>query len=131
MELLQLFSIFIPSDYRLYNTVYRLIKFIFQNLEVENSFFQFYVCFVQELHVCIEGWRNFRWSEPFGIDGRDGETVVRVLHNKDETATLFIQVRKITAMQRQVCDQTITNIYLRPILTTPHTQMMYRSRDVF
>ncbi|XP_071482656.1 intermembrane lipid transfer protein VPS13B-like [Diadema antillarum] len=56
----------------------------------------------QELHVCMEGWRNFRWSEPFGIDMEEEETLVRILHNKNETATLFIQVRKTSAMQRQV-----------------------------
>lgn len=68
------------------------------NLMKDNTLFNLN----QELHVCMESWRNFRWSEPFSIDGDDGDTTVRVLHNRDQTATLFIQIRKITALQRQV-----------------------------
>eukprot|EP00057_Strongylocentrotus_purpuratus_P032464 XP_787735.2 PREDICTED: vacuolar protein sorting-associated protein 13B isoform X1 [Strongylocentrotus purpuratus] len=72
----------------------------------------------QELHVCMESWRNFRWSEPFSIDGDEGDTTVRVLHNRDQTATLFIQIRKITALQRQIIitgTQTFTNRLTIPL----------------
>ncbi|XP_063958387.1 intermembrane lipid transfer protein VPS13B-like [Lytechinus pictus] len=72
----------------------------------------------QELHVCMENWRNFRWSEPFSIDGEDGDTTVRVLHNRDHTATIFIQIRKITAVQRQIIitgTQTFSNQLTIPL----------------
>ncbi|XP_022088777.1 vacuolar protein sorting-associated protein 13B-like isoform X2 [Acanthaster planci] len=54
----------------------------------------------QGLHVCIEGWRNWRWSEPFSLD-QEG-TIVRSLQHKDRTATLFIKIKTISALQKQV-----------------------------
>ncbi|XP_038051923.1 vacuolar protein sorting-associated protein 13B-like [Patiria miniata] len=54
----------------------------------------------QRLHVCIEGWRNWRWSEPFSLD--EERTIVRTLQHKDQTATLFIKIKKISALQKQV-----------------------------
>ncbi|XP_072031129.1 intermembrane lipid transfer protein VPS13B-like isoform X1 [Amphiura filiformis] len=54
----------------------------------------------QFLHVCIEGWRNWRWSEPFNID-KPG-TVVRTLEYKEQKATLFIKIKQISPLQKQV-----------------------------
>ncbi|XP_071944934.1 intermembrane lipid transfer protein VPS13B-like [Antedon mediterranea] len=54
----------------------------------------------QKIHVCIEGWRNWRWSEPFSIDERS--TIVRKLQHKGHSATLFINIRNVTPLQKQV-----------------------------
>ena len=54
----------------------------------------------QLLHVCIEGWKNFHWSDPFGID--QDCTMLRRLEHKDQEATLFIQIKSISPLQKQV-----------------------------
>ncbi|XP_033123358.1 vacuolar protein sorting-associated protein 13B-like [Anneissia japonica] len=54
----------------------------------------------QKIHVCIEGWRNWRWSEPFSID--EQATIVRKLQHKGHSATLFICIRNVTPLQKQV-----------------------------
>ena len=52
------------------------------------------------LHVCIETEGDWRWSEPFELDavGSFSRTIRHRLHS----ATLFIEVKALTGMQKQV-----------------------------
>lgn len=52
------------------------------------------------LHVCIETEGDWRWSEPFDIDtvGVFGRTI----HHRLHSATLFIEVKQLSGMQKQV-----------------------------
>nr|XP_002741992.1 PREDICTED: vacuolar protein sorting-associated protein 13B-like [Saccoglossus kowalevskii] len=54
----------------------------------------------QQLHVCIEGWGNWRWVEPFNID--DTATTIRTIQHKGKAATLFVKVKQLSPLQKQV-----------------------------
>ncbi|XP_068093820.1 intermembrane lipid transfer protein VPS13B isoform X2 [Hyperolius riggenbachi] len=54
----------------------------------------------QLLHICIEGWGNWRWSEPFNVD--NAGTFIRTIHYKGRTATLIIKVQQLNGVQKQV-----------------------------
>ncbi|EDO30907.1 predicted protein [Nematostella vectensis] len=52
------------------------------------------------LHVCIEAEGNWRWSEPFDIDGVG--VCARTINHRLHSATLFIDVRPLSGVQKQV-----------------------------
>ncbi|XP_072266948.1 intermembrane lipid transfer protein VPS13B isoform X2 [Pyxicephalus adspersus] len=66
----------------------------------------------QLLHICIEGWGNWRWSEPFNVD--NAGTFIRTIHYKGRTATLIIKVEQLNGVQKQViiCGRQIICSYL-------------------
>ncbi|XP_073535716.1 intermembrane lipid transfer protein VPS13B isoform X2 [Phyllobates terribilis] len=66
----------------------------------------------QLLHICIEGWGNWRWSEPFNVD--NAGTFIRTIQYKGRTATLIIKVRQLNGVQKQVtiCGRQIICSYL-------------------
>ena len=55
------------------------------------------------LHVCIETEGDWRWSEPFEIDTVG--VFSRTIHHRLHSATLFIEVKQLSGMQKQVCTQ--------------------------
>uniref|UniRef100_A0A2K5RNX2 Vacuolar protein sorting 13 homolog B n=1 Tax=Cebus imitator TaxID=2715852 RepID=A0A2K5RNX2_CEBIM len=55
----------------------------------------------QLLHICIEGWGNWRWSEPFSVD--HAGTFIRTIQYKGRTASLIIKVQQLNGVQKQVC----------------------------
>lgn len=57
-------------------------------------------CSVQLLHICIEGWGIWRWSEPFTVDNIG--TFVRSIQYKGRTASLIIKVLPLNSVQKQV-----------------------------
>lgn len=58
-------------------------------------------CFsFQLLHICIEGWGNWRWSEPFSVD--HAGTFIRTIQYKGRTASLIIKVHPLSGVQKQV-----------------------------
>lgn len=63
------------------------------------KFFVF-LYFPQLLHVCIEGWGNWRWSEPFSIDNVG--TMLRCIHRKSQIASLIIKIHQLSGVQKQV-----------------------------
>lgn len=58
------------------------------------------LCVFQLLHICMEGWGNWRWAEPFSVD--DVGTLLRTIQHKGQTATLIIRVKQLTGVQKQV-----------------------------
>ncbi|XP_069778608.1 intermembrane lipid transfer protein VPS13B-like isoform X4 [Narcine bancroftii] len=54
----------------------------------------------QLLHICIEGWGNWRWSEPFSVDNFG--TFVRSIQYKGRTASLVIKVQPLNSVQKQI-----------------------------
>lgn len=59
-----------------------------------------FLCFPQLLHICIEGWGNWRWSEPFSIDNVG--TMLRCIHRKSQIASLIIKIQQLSGVQKQV-----------------------------
>ncbi|XP_037586040.1 vacuolar protein sorting-associated protein 13B [Cebus imitator] len=53
----------------------------------------------QLLHICIEGWGNWRWSEPFSVD--HAGTFIRTIQYKGRTASLIIKVQQLNGVQKQ------------------------------
>ncbi|KAG9283570.1 vacuolar protein sorting-associated protein 13B [Astyanax mexicanus] len=66
----------------------------------------------QLLHVCIEGWGNWRWSEPFSIDNVG--TLLRSIQRKGQTASLIIKVLQLNGVQKQIiiCGRQVVCSYL-------------------
>ncbi|GAB1299300.1 Vacuolar protein sorting-associated protein 13B [Apodemus speciosus] len=66
----------------------------------------------QLLHICIEGWGNWRWSEPFIVD--HAGTFIRTIQYKGRTASLIIKVRPLSGVQKQIiiCGRQIICSYL-------------------
>ncbi|XP_042321632.1 vacuolar protein sorting-associated protein 13B isoform X3 [Sceloporus undulatus] len=66
----------------------------------------------QLLHICIEGWGNWRWSEPFSIDNVG--TFIRTIQYKGRTASLIIKVQPLNGVQKQIiiCGRQIVCSYL-------------------
>ncbi|XP_047579553.1 intermembrane lipid transfer protein VPS13B isoform X4 [Lutra lutra] len=66
----------------------------------------------QLLHICIEGWGNWRWSEPFSVD--HAGTFIRTIQYKGRTASLVIKVRQLSGVQKQIiiCGRQIICSYL-------------------
>ncbi|KAL0598917.1 Protein GVQW1, partial [Plecturocebus cupreus] len=54
---------------------------------------------LQLLHICIEGWGNWRWSEPFSVD--HAGTFIRTIQYKGRTASLIIKVQQLNGVQKQ------------------------------
>ncbi|XP_061459906.1 intermembrane lipid transfer protein VPS13B isoform X5 [Rhineura floridana] len=54
----------------------------------------------QLLHICIEGWGNWRWSEPFSVD--NAGTFIRTIQYKGRTASLIIKVQQLSGVQKQM-----------------------------
>ncbi|KAM9198438.1 intermembrane lipid transfer protein VPS13B [Dugong dugon] len=54
----------------------------------------------QLLHICIEGWGNWRWSEPFSVD--HAGTFIRTIQYKGRTASLIIKVQQLSGVQKQI-----------------------------
>ncbi|KAM6275949.1 intermembrane lipid transfer protein VPS13B isoform 10-T11 [Spheniscus humboldti] len=54
----------------------------------------------QLLHICIEGWGNWRWSEPFSVDNTG--TFIRTIQYKGRTASLIIKVQQLNGVQKQI-----------------------------
>ena len=52
------------------------------------------------LHLCIETEGDWRWSEPFDIDLVG--ICSRTIHHRLHSATLFIEVKQLSGMQKQV-----------------------------
>lgn len=52
----------------------------------------------QKLHLCLDG--ESRWSEPFAIDTMG--LVNRVVQHSLHTATLIIEIKKKSGLQREV-----------------------------
>lgn len=55
---------------------------------------------LQLLHICIEGWGNWRWSEAFSVDNVG--TLLRTIQYKGRTASLIIKVAQLNGVQKQV-----------------------------
>lgn len=55
---------------------------------------------LQLLHICIEGWGNWRWSEAFSVDNVG--TLLRTIQYKGRTASLIIKVVQLNGVQKQV-----------------------------
>ncbi|KAK1806749.1 hypothetical protein P4O66_005249 [Electrophorus voltai] len=66
----------------------------------------------QLLHICIEGWGNWRWSEPFSIDNVGA--LLRSIQRKGQTATLIIKVQQLSGVQKQIiiCGRQVMCSYL-------------------
>ncbi|XP_074538884.1 intermembrane lipid transfer protein VPS13B isoform X2 [Halichoeres trimaculatus] len=66
----------------------------------------------QLLHICIEGWGNWRWSEAFSVDNIG--TLLRTIQYKGRTASLIIKVVQLTGVQKQViiCGRQVMCSYL-------------------
>ncbi|KAM4705859.1 intermembrane lipid transfer protein VPS13B [Rhinophrynus dorsalis] len=66
----------------------------------------------QLLHICIEGWGNWRWSEPFNVD--NAGTFIRTIQYKGRTASLIIKIQQLNGVQKQVtiCGRQIICSYL-------------------
>ncbi|XP_041104665.1 vacuolar protein sorting-associated protein 13B-like isoform X3 [Polyodon spathula] len=66
----------------------------------------------QLLHICIEGWGNWRWSEPFNVDNVG--TFIRTIQYKGRTASLIIKVQPLNGVQKQIiiCGRQIMCSYL-------------------
>ncbi|XP_066482661.1 intermembrane lipid transfer protein VPS13B isoform X2 [Tiliqua scincoides] len=66
----------------------------------------------QLLHICIEGWGNWRWSEPFSVD--NAGTFIRTIQYKGRTASLIIKVQQLNGVQKQIiiCGRQIVCSYL-------------------
>ncbi|XP_076767373.1 intermembrane lipid transfer protein VPS13B isoform X4 [Arvicanthis niloticus] len=66
----------------------------------------------QLLHICIEGWGNWRWSEPFSVD--HAGTFIRTIQYKGRIASLIIKVRSLSGVQKQIiiCGRQIICSYL-------------------
>ncbi|XP_054840360.1 intermembrane lipid transfer protein VPS13B [Eublepharis macularius] len=66
----------------------------------------------QLLHICIEGWGNWRWSEPFNVDNTG--TFIRTIQYKGRTASLIIKVQQLNGVQKQIiiCGRQIVCSYL-------------------
>ncbi|XP_068178837.1 intermembrane lipid transfer protein VPS13B-like isoform X2 [Antennarius striatus] len=66
----------------------------------------------QLLHICIEGWGNWRWSEAFSVDNVG--TLVRTIQYKGCTASLIIKVAQLNGVQKQViiCGRQVMCSYL-------------------
>ncbi|XP_051058543.1 intermembrane lipid transfer protein VPS13B [Phodopus roborovskii] len=66
----------------------------------------------QLLHICIEGWGNWRWSEPFSVDHVG--TFIRTIQYKGRTASLIIKVHPLSGVQKQIiiCGRQIICSYL-------------------
>ncbi|XP_039405893.1 vacuolar protein sorting-associated protein 13B isoform X5 [Corvus cornix cornix] len=54
----------------------------------------------QLLHICIEGWGNWRWSEPFSVDNTGA--FIRTIQYKGRTASLIIKVQQLSGVQKQI-----------------------------
>lgn len=70
-----------------------------------------YVCvllcpILQLLHICIEGWGNWRWSEAFSVDNVG--TLLRTIQYKGRTASLIIKVVQLNGVQKQVQEVLVT-----------------------
>nr|XP_019946668.1 PREDICTED: vacuolar protein sorting-associated protein 13B [Paralichthys olivaceus] len=66
----------------------------------------------QLLHICIEGWGNWRWSEAFSLDNVG--TLLRTIQYKGRTASLIIKVVQLSGVQKQVifCGRQVMCSYL-------------------
>ncbi|CAJ1061446.1 LOW QUALITY PROTEIN: vacuolar protein sorting-associated protein 13B-like [Xyrichtys novacula] len=66
----------------------------------------------QLLHICIEGWGNWRWSEAFSVDNIG--TLLRTIQYKGRTASLIIKVVQLNGVQKQViiCGRQVMCSYL-------------------
>ncbi|XP_063055639.1 intermembrane lipid transfer protein VPS13B-like [Engraulis encrasicolus] len=66
----------------------------------------------QLLHICMEGWGNWRWSEAFSIDNVG--TLLRTIQYKGQTASLIIKVQQLSGVQKQVviCGRQVMCSYL-------------------
>nr|XP_061789029.1 intermembrane lipid transfer protein VPS13B-like [Nerophis lumbriciformis] len=66
----------------------------------------------QLLHICIEGWGNWRWSEAFSVDNVG--TLLRTIEYKGRTASLIIKVVQLNGVQKQViiCGRQVMCSYL-------------------
>ncbi|XP_061772519.1 intermembrane lipid transfer protein VPS13B-like isoform X2 [Nerophis ophidion] len=66
----------------------------------------------QLLHICIEGWGNWRWSEAFNVDNVG--TLLRTIEDKGRTASLVIKVVQLNGVQKQViiCGRQVMCSYL-------------------
>ncbi|XP_032616819.1 intermembrane lipid transfer protein VPS13B [Hylobates moloch] len=66
----------------------------------------------QLLHICIEGWGNWRWSEPFNVD--HAGTFIRTIQYRGRTASLIIKVQQLNGVQKQIiiCGRQIICSYL-------------------
>ncbi|XP_028280372.1 vacuolar protein sorting-associated protein 13B isoform X3 [Parambassis ranga] len=66
----------------------------------------------QLLHICIEGWGNWRWSEAFSVDNIG--TLLRTIEYKGRIASLIIKVVQLNGVQKQViiCGRQVMCSYL-------------------
>ncbi|KAK6325959.1 hypothetical protein J4Q44_G00016030 [Coregonus suidteri] len=66
----------------------------------------------QLLHICIEGWGNWRWSEAFSVDNVG--SLLRTIQYKGRTASLIIKVLQLNAVQKQIiiCGRQVMCSYL-------------------
>ncbi|XP_017308310.2 intermembrane lipid transfer protein VPS13B isoform X5 [Ictalurus punctatus] len=70
----------------------------------------------QLLHVCIEGWGNWRWSEPFSIDNVGA--MLRCIHRKSQIASLIIKIQQLSGVQKQIiiCGRQVICSYLSDVI---------------
>ena len=55
----------------------------------------------------MEG-RGGQWSDPVNLDTEG--TDVRVIEHRNSKSTLIIQIRRITSVQKQVCNKSLNSI---------------------
>lgn len=67
------------------------------------------------LHVCIETEGDWRWSEPFDIDTVG--VFSRTIHHRLHSATLFIEVKELSGMQKQVSLHEILEPFFGTLIT--------------
>lgn len=70
--------------------------------------------------MCIETEGDWRWSEPFDIDTVG--VFSRTIHHRLHSATLFIEIKQLSGMQKQVVNVEIIFV----ILGILHSDTLYR-----
>ncbi|KAK2095464.1 hypothetical protein P7K49_026880 [Saguinus oedipus] len=79
------------------------------------------------LHICIEGWGNWRWSEPFSVD--HAGTFIRTIQYKGRTASLIIKVQQLNGVQKQELDLMILLLWATEIKRTVAEEFQKRHME--
>lgn len=61
--------------------------------------------------MCIETEGDWRWSEPFDIDTVG--VLGRTIHHRLHSATLFIEIKQLSGMQKQVSPEKFLFSYFK------------------
>ncbi|KAI4881788.1 hypothetical protein NFI96_011483 [Prochilodus magdalenae] len=77
---------------------------------------------LQLLHLCIEGWGSWRWSEPFSIDNVG--TLLRSIQWKGQTASLIIKILPLSGVQKQPSP---TPMHIEPTIPLNSGVLIYKA----